>query len=394
MEKNPGNALSALGQRGMRLAAQVITAASPERPTDRVLRETLKAARVLSAQERSAVSKAVFAYDRWRGWLEPHAAVENNLAAAGHLQHRFAADPASFGDEELVARAVPPWVKEHVEVSSAWVRSLQIEPRLWLRARPGRAGELAERLGLAKPAGLKLLPQAVEYVGHEDLFRTTAFHQGDFELQDLASQAVGICCDPAPGQSWWDACAGEGGKTLHLADLMGNKGLILATDRAAWRLRQLKRRTARARIFNYQTKLWVEQSRRPTRTLFDGVLVDAPCSGLGTWQRNPQARWTCRPEDIDQLSQVQWRLLELAADAVKPGGKLVYAVCTMTRAETDVLADRFSAAHPQLAPMPVRHPFTGKMVSEGRMTLWPQDAGSNGMFIAVWHASEDLRSQI
>src|SRR5205823_5977071 len=128
------------------------------------------------------------------------------------------------------------------------------------------------------------LPEALVYEGETDLFRTPEFHAGEFEIQDLSSQAVGWLCDPKPGETWWDACAGEGGKLLHLSDLMQNKGLIWASDRAAWRLQKLKRRTARAKVFNYRAALWDGGAKLPTKTKFDGVLVDAPCSGLGTWR--------------------------------------------------------------------------------------------------------------
>ncbi len=121
----------------------------------------------------------------------------------------------------------------------------------------GRGGgrELARETG--RGAGGGGLPDAVIYEGAEDLFRTAEFHAGEFELQDISSQIVGWICDPQPGETWWDACAGEGGKTLHLCDLMRGKGLVWASDRAAWRLQKLKReRAARARVFNYRAALW------------------------------------------------------------------------------------------------------------------------------------------
>src|SRR4029077_5055580 len=136
-------------------------------------------------------------------------------------------------------------------------------------------------------------------------------------------------CAPEPAQTVWDACAGEGGKTLHLSDLMQNKGLIWASDRAEWRLQILKRRAARAGVFNYRPKLWNGGPKLPTKTLFDIVLLDAPCSGIGTWQRNPHGRWTTTPDDIYELAELQSRLLSPAAAAVNPGGKLIYSACTL-----------------------------------------------------------------
>src|SRR4029079_8707162 len=163
---------------------------------------------------------------------------------------------------------------------------------------------------------------------------TDQFQNGEFEIQDLASQLVGHACAPKPGETWWDVCAGEGGKTLHLADLMANKGVVWASDRHTRRLDTLKRRAARAQIFNYRVAPWDGAAKLPTKTKFDGVLVDAPCSGIGTWQRNPHARWTTSLTDVQELSVTQRPLLLHVAHSVKPGGKLIYSVCTLSREET------------------------------------------------------------
>jgi hypothetical protein len=132
----------------------------------------------------------------------------------------------------------------------------------------------------------------------------------------------------------------RGGKTLHLSDLMQNQ-LIWASDRAAWRLQKLRRRAARAKVFNYRPVQWDGGARLPTRTRFDGVLVDAPCSGLGTWQRNPHARWTTTPDDVRELAVVQQQLLANVAPSVKPGGRLIYSVCTLTRGRADDIVRAF-----------------------------------------------------
>ncbi len=242
---------------------------------------------------------------------------------------------------------------------------------------------MAESLGDCRPAASHL-SEAFEYLGEKDLFRTDRFHAGDFELQDLSSQAVGFVCDPQPGQTWWDACAGEGGKLLHLSDLMSNKGLIWASDRAEWRLRLLKRRAARAKAFNFRSVLWNGGPKLPTKTRFDGVLVDAPCSGVGTWQRNPHARWTTTPQDVAELAEVQAGLLVRSAGSLKPGGKLVYAVCTLTRAETIGVVNRVSAGCPALRAAPFRHPLVPEAKPADVCVIHPQDHGSNGMFLAAW----------
>ena len=230
------------------------------------------------------------------------------------------------------------------------------------------------------------MPNAVEYFGDEDLFKRPEFHAGEFEIQDIASQAVGWLCAPQPGETWWDACAGEGGKLLHLSDLMKNKGLIWASDRAEWRLKRLKRRTARAKVFNYRAVLWDGGPKLPTKTKFDGVLMDAPCSGVGTWQRNPHARWTTSLQDVQELAVLQQRLLAHAAASVKPGGKLVYAVCTLTRAETEETVRQFNETQREFEPMilPELHIRGRILANAATLTIWPQDMGGNGMFIAAW----------
>ncbi|HWW00566.1 MAG TPA: RsmB/NOP family class I SAM-dependent RNA methyltransferase [Candidatus Acidoferrum sp.] len=366
------------------MARWVIRAADREHPADAVLRTELKAQRRMSPEEAGQVSRAVFAYYRWRGWLEDGAGGDVSIERALSLAERYARKPQSFSDAELVAHAVPDWLREEMEITPAWVRALQVEPKLWLRARPGQGRGLAEKLGDCRAFGEGSLAEILEYQGKKDLFRTPEFHAGEFELQDISSQAVGIMCGARPGETWWDACAGEGGKTLHLADLMENKGLIWASDRAGWRLQRLKRRAARARIFNYRSAPWDGRPKLPTKTKFDGVLIDAPCSGIGTWHRNPHARWTATPLDLKELSVLQQQLLANAAAAVKPGGKLIYAVCTLARSETTVVAESFRQQRPEFEPVAVRNPLAPGAPALAEIYLLPQEFSGNGMFIAAW----------
>jgi 16S rRNA (cytosine967-C5)-methyltransferase len=230
--------------------------------------------------------------------------------------------------------------------------------------------------------------EAVEYQGRRDLFETEPFKQGAFELQDISSQAVGVLCAPKPGEVWWDACAGEGGKTLHLADLMQGRGQVFASDKADWRLAKLKQRAARAMVQNYQSAPWDGGGRLPFDVKFDGVLVDAPCSGVGTWQRNPHARWTTTANDAHELAALQLQLLNHAAVALKPGGRLVYAVCTLTRAETTGVVDRFAQANPGFEPLslPLLRDEAVKLGVKGTPAqfIWPQEFQGNGMFVTQW----------
>jgi 16S rRNA (cytosine967-C5)-methyltransferase len=366
------------------LAEHIIRRADASHPADALLRQELKAQRGLNPPDAREVSYAVFAYYRWRGWLNPDRPFPQQLARAVGLARQFAHVPETIPDAELVARSLPPWTSEEVEVTPAWARALQTEPILWLRARPGKGGELSRKLEDCQSFGSGPLGDAVRYDGDEDLFRTPLFHGGEFEVQDLSSQAVGLACGPKRGETWWDACAGEGGKMLHLSDLMANTGLIWASDRAAWRLQKLKRRAARAKAFNYRSVPWDGGSRLPTKTRFDGVLLDAPCSGLGTWHRNPHARWTTTRQDVEELAALQGQLLKHAAQAVKPGGRLIYAVCTVTRSETTRVAEAFPSQVQGFTPLPFPHPLDPARPAQASCLIWPQEFGGNGMFIAAW----------
>lgn len=371
---------SGVEERAIPLALSVIRQSGRNRPADDLLRQTLKLQRGLPPESSRATAHLVFAWFRWRGWFDGAEANESRLAEARALQERFDREPRSFGDEDIEARATPGWVREEMTAPEGWRRALQARPRTWLRARPGTAEQVAAKLNSCRLS--EQVPDALEYLGKEDLFCTELFQAGAFEIQDINSQVVGLACDPQPGETWWDACAGEGGKTLHLSALMRNKGLIWASDRAEWRLKRLKQRAARAQVFNYRAAPWDGGPRLPTRTLFDGVLLDAPCTGLGTWHRNPHARWTTTMADVRELAIAQQRLLASVAPSLKPGGRLIYAVCTLTQAETEGVVADFERKFPDFEPHQVRDASgeTGRT----RVWLWPQDTGGSGMFIAVW----------
>lgn len=363
-------------------AARILGLVQAGTPADQALRESLTQDRHYTAPGiRRAVSRAVFAYYRWWRWLEETDSRQRQLSAALDLQDRFDRNPASIKPAALAARAIPDWLKAEMdEIPAAWLAQLQREPALWIRAKRGTGVDLSRKLSHCFPADRST--DALRYTGIVDLYRTREFQAGAFEIQDLASQLVGLAANPQPGETWWDACAGEGGKTMHLSDLMQNKGLLWASDRSLRRLAKLKERAARAKVFNFRAVPWEGGAKPPTKTKFDGVLVDAPCSGVGTWQRNPHARWTTLPKDVHELAAVQRQLLTHVAPSLKPGGRLIYAVCTLTRAETTSVADAFTAAHPELEPMPVSGAQPSALSPQ--LFLWPQDLNANGMFIAAW----------
>lgn len=362
-------------------AARILTAVAQEGvPADGALRHYFVETRHLDPSDRRSISRAVFAYYRWLQWLDHDLSLQKKLLKATALQTRFNADETSVKPETLAARAIPAWLHEEMDVPPEYLRHLQREPALWLRARPGTAQKLARELGSCEVSDRA--PDALRFTGTQDLFTTPAFHRGAFEIQDLASQLVGHACAPNPGETWWDACAGEGGKLLHLADLMGNKGVIWGSDRNERRLQILKRRTSRAQIFNYRVASWNGSSQLPTKTKFDGILVDAPCSGVGTWHRNPHARWTTSVEDVRELAATQRALLEHVAGSLKPNGRLIYSVCTLPRSETTDVAASFAAAHPELEPWSLFG--SERASSDSQLFLWPHELNANGMFIAAW----------
>lgn len=362
------------------LASSVI-AKSAKAPADAVLRAELKASR-LPRVDTAAVADLVFTYFRWFGFLDQKDDMPLQLQRVRELDERFRNDPDSFSTGELM-RAIPEWAGSEVNISREWLVSLQTRPALWLRAKRGTGADVAAKLGDCIE-GKGWLAESLEYRGDKDLFRTPEFHAGEFEVQDIASQLVGLLCNPQPGETWWDACAGEGGKTLHLSDLMQNKGMIWASDRSERRLVRLKQRAARAKAFNYRVAPWDGSSKLPTKTKFDGVLIDAPCSGVGTWQRNPHARWTTTRGDVEELALIQQQLILNAAAAVKPGGKLIYAVCTLTTKETSEAANLCS---PQLAGFaPIELPAWPNVPpgASGQIWIWPQQFLGNGMFVSTW----------
>lgn len=351
--------------------------------------------------ERRAIAGATFAYFRWNRWLDARMKLEDRVARALELQRRFDAESSIPGDSRPLTLAAPDWVLNEIDFGEDadadrrrenWARSLQSTAPLWIRARPTTAAALAATLGDCMPPSDSLAipcPDALRYAGSKDLFKTPQFNAGEFEIQDIASQAVGTVCAPKPGGTWWDACAGEGGKSLHLADQMANKGVVWCTDRSSRRAAVLKRRFGRAKLFNYRLGPWDGTERLPTRTKFDGILVDAPCSGVGTWRRNPDARWTTSAADVAELAGVQHRMLDAVAGSLKPGGRLVYAVCTLTRRETTEVAAAFTAAHPELEPIaffpsPTFADRSPNSDLRSSLFLWPQDTDGNGMFIAAW----------
>ena len=181
---------------------------------------------------------------------------------------------------------------------------------------------------------IKGYDSALKLKERANVFVTKAFKDGLFEVQDASSQLVADFLDVEPGMRVVDACAGAGGKTLHLASLMQNKGQIIAMDIYESKLKKLKIRARRNGVHNFDMR--VIDSTKPIKKLYqktDRVLIDAPCSGLGVLRRNPDAKWKLEPEFIDRIRGTQQEVLQQYSSMVKPGGKLVYATCSVLPSE-------------------------------------------------------------
>ena len=183
---------------------------------------------------------------------------------------------------------------------------------------------------------------ALKLTKRANVFKTNAFKQGFFEVQDASSQLVAQYLEVEPGMKVVDTCAGAGGKTLHIASLMKNKGQIIAMDIYESKLKKLKIRAKRNKVFNVDTR--VIDSTKPIKKLYgkaDRVLIDAPCSGLGVLRRNPDSKWKLQPQFIDQVKEVQQQILQQYSKMVKSGGKLVYATCSILPSENQHQVNKF-----------------------------------------------------
>lgn len=192
-----------------------------------------------------------------------------------------------------------------------------------------------------------------------NLFLLESFNAGFFEVQDLASQCVGSVCAPKPGERWYDACAGAGGKTLHLAALMAGKGKVTSGDIRENILESLKKRARRAGWANIQTRPH-DGGKWNGKHQYDGVLVDAPCSGSGVWRRNVALQWRMTEDAVKEFAVRQLEILENNAPAVKHGGALVYATCSIFEMENEQVAYRFLERNPDFYAEEFNHPLSGE----------------------------------
>jgi 16S rRNA (cytosine967-C5)-methyltransferase len=262
----------------------------------------------------------------------------------------------------------------------------------------GGADELVAELAAAGMAAHRgeLAPAAVIVDTRTNLFALDAFRAGRFEAQDEGSQLVAELVAPPPRSRAVDYCAGAGGKTLALAASLGNRGRVVACDVDSRKLVELRRRARRAGATNIQT---VELAGDPSAALApplarieggsERVLVDAPCSGIGALRRNPEARWRLVADDLERLPALQLAIARRALDLVAPGGRLIYATCTVLRAENQGVVEKLLAERSDLELVPIKDvwgsaraaPITD--TSGAFLELLPHRHGSDGFFAAV-----------
>lgn len=294
----------------------------------------------------------------------------------------------------------PDWLEPHLRAAlgrdlEREMAALQEEAQLDLRVNRLKTDREAARAALAREgveaARTRLSPLGLRVFERVPLATLDAFRGGLIEVQDEGSQLAALLVDARPGMRVADFCAGAGGKTLALAAAMENRGHLVACDTVARRLERATERLRRAGAGIVQ-RMPLASARDPWvkrhRAGFDRVLVDAPCTGTGTWRRNPDAKWRLAPADLAELVTLQADILDSAQRLVRPGGRLVYVTCSLLQEENEAQIERFLAAHPEFALLPIadvwRDTVGGECPAPGAMLrLTPARHGTDGFFVAV-----------
>lgn len=270
-----------------------------------------------------------------------------------HLKQRL----GQARNDVLLNQGCPIWLNElgQKELKDEWPAerlALSAEPRRFIRCNTlkGDRDALASRLSAegVVTRSVKDIKTALEVTSSCALFRTECFKEGLFEQQDAGSQLIAPFCEVKPHQRVIDACAGAGGKTLHLAALMQGRGQLIALDTAKWRLDELKKRAKRAGAFNIEVR-HIDSSKVIKRLDKQGdcVLIDAPCSGTGVLRRTPDGKWRDSTAYIKELRQIQADILKRYSKMVKPGGLLVYSTCSILPSENVEQVKAFLTANPE-----------------------------------------------
>ncbi len=281
----------------------------------------------------------------------------------------------------VAAGLLPDWFRAHCPeaFASPNLEVLHTRAPLWIRMQTDRVPDVltewAEHGWACRQSDV--WPPAWTVLADADLTGTAAYRDGRIEIQDLGSQLVLGSVGVGPGGRWLDACAGAGGKTLQLARMLGAHGHVDAHDVRPAALAELRRRAQRGGF----TNIGIVESV-PTDATYDGVLVDAPCSGSGTWRRAPHLKWCTTPDDVISQAARQRSMLIRFSAHVRPGGQLVYATCSLSRRENQEVVAAFLAGRSDFTVEPPVQAFRGT-VGELGLTLLPAQHDSDGFFVAT-----------
>lgn len=361
---------------------------------DTLIARYFKARRYAGSKDRRAVRELAYAAIRRAGEIpvSGRAALLGLLAEQPELVASFDGSPhgpapIAAGEARASAGFVPQWIAAKLSRVIPPEEYPALLDRASLDLRVNRLkttrDELLASLPGAEPGVLS--PDAIRLPEGTNVEDLPAFNQGLIEVQDEGSQLIALACRAAPGMTVVDLCAGAGGKTLALAAMMGNQGRLVACDVDRARLSRLTPRAARAGATNIETLL-LDGGREADALAglagqADVVLIDAPCSGSGTWRRNPEARWRLTPQRLERLTALQAHVLALAAPLVKPGGRMVYAVCSLLEEEGAAQIAAFRAQTPGWSADPAAV-AGGRAAGDGRL-LSPGREGTDGFFIAA-----------
>ena len=399
-------------------------------PADQTVSRYFRTHRELGQNDRAFVAEAVYAVLRRRRSLEaavasaaPRALLLAALARVQGLSARALQGALRPGDETVLVHA-------RAAREASWPAAVRADLPDWLWqclvAEQGPAEAMRIARGLLNPAPLDLRvnlartdresalaalassglacaptpysPAGIRLEGKPAINRHPLFEQGLVEVQDEGSQLLAYLVAPRRGEMVADFCAGAGGKTLAMAMLMRGTGRLYAIDVSAKRLHALAPRAARAGVSNvHRLALAGEGDVRAKRLAgkLDRVLVDAPCSGFGTLRRNPDLKWRHGPDAVVELAHKQLRILRAAARLVKPGGRLVYATCSILEAENEALVERFVAAHPEFTALSCGELLAAQRIALPagmRLRLWPHLHGTDGFFAAALERRRDAQS--
>jgi 16S rRNA (cytosine967-C5)-methyltransferase len=386
-------------QAAIELLDEIIAAARDAgAAADTIIARYFKARRYAGSKDRRAVRELVYRAIRRSGERPASgraamlgiAQEEAELLALFNGAPHAPASPGP-GEEAASASAAPSWLVQRFDplLDAPEFDALLERAPLDVRVNRLKGTREEARAGLPEAEPTPLSPIGLRLPDGFAVDDHPLYDSGVIEVQDEGSQLLSLACAAQPGMTVVDLCAGAGGKTLALAAEMANRGRIIASDTDRGRLSRLAPRAGRAGVTIVEQHLLNPGAEMETlaelKGVADIVLVDAPCSGTGTWRRNPESRWRLDPQRLSRLVNLQAHLLGLAAELVRPGGHLVYAVCSLLKEEGRDQAEAFEASRSGFVSKTLLT-AGGRESGPGRL-LTPGHDGTDGFFVARWRAA-------